>query len=180
MPAGIEKMQLEMIQSKIRDIPDFPKPGIIFKDITPLLQDRDAFQGCINRMAERLEKLSVDLVVGIEARGFIFGPAVAYRLKKGFVPLRKKGKLPWKTEQISYALEYGEATLEVHCDGVARGQRVAIIDDVLATGGTAVAACELIEKMGGKVAALAFLGELGFLNGRSKLAGYEAFSLLQF
>lgn len=173
-------MELELIQSKIRDIPDFPSAGIVFKDITPLLQDQDAFRACIDRMAEHLERAGIDLIVGIESRGFIFGPAVAYRMKKGFVPLRKKGKLPWKTEQVSYTLEYGEATLEVHCDGVACGQKVAIIDDVLATGGTAVAACELVEKLGGKVAALAFLGELGFLNGRSRLSNYKTFSLLQF
>ncbi len=173
-------MELQLIRSKVRDIPDFPKPGIVFKDITPLLQDQAAFQICINRIADYLEKFSVDVIVGIESRGFIFGPAIAYRLKKGFVPLRKKGKLPHKTEQISYALEYGEATLEIHCDGVARGQRVAIIDDVLATGGTAAAAGELVKKLGGKVTAFAFLGELAFLNGRAKLAGYEAFSLLQF
>ncbi len=173
-------MQLEIIQSKIRDIPDFPKAGIVFKDITPLLQDRDAFQGSINRMAEQLEKLSVDVIIGIESRGFIFGPAIAYRLKKGFVPLRKKGKLPWNVEQVSYALEYGEATLEVHTDAVCRGQRVAIIDDVLATGGTAVAARDLVEKLGGEVVAFSFLGELGFFNGRAKLSGYETFSLLQF
>ena len=173
-------MLLSNIQSKIRDIPDFPQKGIVFKDITPLLQDQVAFQICINQMAECLEKLSVDLIVGIESRGFIFGPAVAYRLKKGFVPLRKKGKLPWKVEQVSYALEYGEATLEVHTDAVSRGQRVAIIDDVLATGGTAVAARDLVEKLGGEVAAFLFLGELAFLKGRSKLAGYETFSLLQF
>ena len=173
-------MQLELIQSKIRDIPDFPKEGIIFKDITPLLQDEVAFHSCINRMAEQLEGLSVDVIVGIESRGFIFGPAVAYRLKKGFVPLRKKGKLPHKTEQVSYALEYGEATLEIHCDGVTQGQRVAIIDDVLATGGTAVAARELVEKLGGEVVAFTFLGELAFLSGRAKLSGYEVFSLLQF
>lgn len=171
---------LKSIQSKVRDIPDFPKTGIIFKDITPLLQDQQAFQSCIDRMGEYLEKLEVDVIVGIESRGFIFGPAVAYRIKKGFVPLRKKGKLPWKVEQVSYALEYGEATLEVHLDAVSKGQRVAIIDDVLATGGTAVAARDLVEKLGGKVVAFLFLGELAFLKGRSKLAGYETFSLLQF
>ncbi len=173
-------MELQLIQSKIRDIPDFPKAGITFKDITPLLQDRHAFQSCIDRMADHLEEFSIDMIVGIESRGFIFGPAVAYRMKKGFVPLRKKGKLPWKTECVSYALEYGEASLEVHCDGITQGQRVAIIDDVLATGGTAVAAGELVRKLGGKVVAFAFLGELAFLKGRAKLSGYEAFSLLQF
>ncbi len=177
MPKVID---LKFIKSKIRDIPDFPKAGIVFKDITPLLQDEIAFQSCINCMAEKLESLSVDVIAGIESRGFIFGPAVAYRLKKGFVPLRKKGKLPHKTEQVSYALEYGEATLEVHTDAVKKGQRVAIIDDVLATGGTAVAARDLVEKLGGEVSAFIFLGELAFLNGRSRLSGYETFSLLQF
>ncbi len=174
------KMEIELIQSKIRDIPDFPKPGITFKDITPLLQDHAALQISIEHMAKHLERFSIDVIVGIESRGFIFGPAIAYRLKKGFVPLRKKGKLPWRTEQVSYALEYGEATLEIHQDAILPGQRVAIIDDVLATGGTAVAARELIEKLGGSVIAFSFLGELSFLHGRDKLAGYEAFSLLQF
>lgn len=173
-------MEVELIQSKIRDIPDFPKPGIIFKDITPLLQDRAAFQSCIDQMSYGLEDLDIDVIVGIESRGFIFGPAVAYRLAKGFIPLRKKGKLPAKTEQVSYALEYGEAVLEIHADAICPGQRVAIIDDVLATGGTALAAAQLVEKLGGKVEAFVFLGELGFLQGRKKIAGYETFSLLQF
>ncbi len=173
-------MDIKQIQSKIRDIPDFPKPGIVFKDITPLLQDSLAFHASIEKIAAALEPYSVDAIVGIESRGFIFGPAVAFRMKKGFIPLRKKGKLPFKTEQISYALEYGEATLEIHSDGVLKGQKVAIIDDVLATGGTAAAARTLVERIGGRVAAFAFLGELGFLDGRSKLIGYPSFSLLQF
>ncbi|HRK61907.1 MAG TPA: adenine phosphoribosyltransferase [Candidatus Omnitrophota bacterium] len=173
-------MDLQTIQSKIRDIPDFPKPGITFKDITPLLQDPLAFHASIEKIAAALEPYAVDAIVGIESRGFIFGPAVAFRMKKGFIPLRKKGKLPFKTEQVSYALEYGEATLEIHSDGVVQGQRVAIIDDVLATGGTAFAACQLVERVGGHVVAFAFLGELGFLDGRSKLNGYPSFSLLQF
>ena len=173
-------MELELIRSKIRNIPDFPKPGIIFKDITPLLQDRSAFQSCIDQMSYCLEDLDIDIIVGIESRGFIFGPTIAYRLAKGFIPLRKKGKLPGKTEQISYALEYGEGVLEIHADALSRGQRVAIIDDVLATGGTALAAAQLVEKLGGKVAALTFLGELGLLKGREKIAHYETFSLLQF
>jgi len=173
-------MDLQMIRSKVRDIPDFPKPGIVFKDITPLLQDSAAFYASIEKIALALESYAVDAIVGIESRGFIFGPAVAFRMKKGFIPLRKKGKLPFKTEQVSYALEYGEATLEIHSDGVMRGQRVAIIDDVLATGGTAAAACQLVERVGGQVAVFAFLGELGFLDGRSKLSGYPSFSLLQF
>ncbi len=173
-------MQLDIIQSKIRDIIDFPKKGIVFKDITPLLQDSEAFESCIDQIAIELEKYSIDVIVGIESRGFIFGPAVAYRMKKGFVPLRKKGKLPHHTEQVSYALEYGEATLEIHRDAIHAGQKVAIIDDVLATGGTAEAACRLVEKLGGQVSALAFLGELGFLNGRTKIADYNAISLLQF
>lgn len=173
-------MLTDLIQSKIRDIPDFPKPGIVFKDITPLLQDQAAFSLCIDQIATALEKFSVDAIVGIESRGFIFGPAVAYRMKKGFIPLRKKGKLPHKTEQISYALEYGEATLEIHQDSICAGQKIAIIDDVLATGGTAAAACRLVERLGGKVVALAFLGELGFLQGRAKISSYDTFSLLQF
>ncbi|HCM42782.1 MAG TPA: adenine phosphoribosyltransferase [Candidatus Omnitrophica bacterium] len=173
-------MDLQTIQSKIRDIPDFPKPGITFKDITPLLQDPLAFHVSIEKLAAALEPYAVDAIVGIESRGFIFGPAVAFRMKKGFIPLRKKGKLPFKTEQVSYALEYGEATLEIHSDGVVQGQRVAIIDDVLATGGTAFAACQLVERVGGHVVAFAFLGELGFLEGRSKISSYPAFSLLQF
>ena len=173
-------MEVDLILSKIRDIPNFPKPGITFKDITPLLQDRSAFQACIDQISHYLEDLDVDVIVGIESRGFIFGPAIAYRLAKGFIPLRKQGKLPGKTERVSYAMEYGEAILEIHADAVSRGQRVAIIDDVLATGGTALAAAQLVEKLGGKVEALVFLGELGFLKGREKIAKYEAFSLIQF
>ena len=165
---------LAYLQSKLRDVPDFPKPGILFKDITPLLADPRALHITIDLLAERFIGERIDVVVGIESRGFIFGGAVATRLNAGFVPVRKLGKLPWKTDRLTYALEYGEAELEMHVDSIPKGARVLVIDDVLATGGTASAAAELTRRQGGLVAAFAFVVELDFLAGRSKLDSENA------
>lgn len=173
-------MNLDAVKKLVRDVPDFPKDGILFKDITPILQTPDAFRCVIDKMAEELSKTKIDVIVGIESRGFIFSPIVAYQLKAGFVPVRKKGKLPYKTEQIGYALEYGEAILEIHQDAIKPGARVAIVDDLLATGGTAFAAAHLVEKLGGKVEKIGFLIELDFLKGRQKLAPHQVFSLIQY
>lgn len=169
-----------LIKSKIRDVPDFPKKGILFKDITPLLQDRNAFAKVVECLAERYAAKKIDAVAGIESRGFLFGAALAYRLGVALVPVRKAGKLPYKTVQTSYDLEYGSATVEMHVDAVAKNGRVVVIDDLLATGGTASAACELVEKVGGKVIECAFVVELGFLKGRDKLQGREIFSLVEY
>ncbi len=170
----------EDIKRKIRDIPDFPKPGIIFKDITPLLSDARAFQQVIDSFAKRYASKMIDAVVSIESRGFIFGAALAYRIEAGFIPVRKKGKLPYKTEEVEYGLEYGTDIIQIHQDAVHAGSRVLIIDDVLATGGTARAACDLVQKVGGQVVECAFLMELSFLNGRDKLKDQEIFSVLNY
>ncbi|MDD9370450.1 MAG: adenine phosphoribosyltransferase [Acidimicrobiales bacterium] len=162
----------------LRDIPDFPKPGIVFKDLTPLLADVDAFRFTVDAIADHAEGLSVDKVVGVEARGFIFAAAVAYRLGAGFVPVRKPGKLPAETLTETYALEYGSDSLDVHRDAVAAGEDVLVVDDVLATGGTAAATCRLVERLGGRVAGLAFVVELGFLEGRAKLPDHDMLSLI--
>lgn len=159
-----------LVASLLRDVPDFPEPGIVFKDFTPLLADGAAMQAVVRDIAER-HRRSVDVVAGIEARGFILGAAVAYELGLGFVPVRKKGKLPAETIGQSYALEYGTAEVEVHVDAFTRGARVLVIDDVLATGGTAEAACSLVDRAGGVVAAVEIVLELGFLDGRSRLQG---------
>jgi adenine phosphoribosyltransferase len=153
----------------IRDIPDFPKEGIVFKDITPLLGDRDAFRAAVDKLAEHFAAAGVTKVMGAEARGFIFGGALAYTLRAGFVPARKPGKLPWKTTSHTYDLEYGTDTLEVHTDAIDADDVVLIVDDVLATGGTAAAKAALVDKMGARVAGFAFLIELDFLDGREKL-----------
>jgi adenine phosphoribosyltransferase len=171
---------LQDLKKFIRDIPDFPKKGILFKDITPLLKTPAVFHQVVDEMFRELEKREIDYVVGIESRGFIFSPVLSYRLNAGFVPVRKKGKLPYKTEAVSYQLEYGEATLEIHRDAISKGSRVAIVDDLLATGGTALAAAQLVEKLGGKVEKIVFLVELLFLKGRDKLSSYDVFSLIQF
>jgi adenine phosphoribosyltransferase len=171
---------LEQIRSSIRDIPDFPKPGIVFKDITPLLQNADLFRTTIERMAGPYQKKGITHVASIESRGFIFGSPVAYLLGAGYIPVRKKGKLPSKTLSHTYDLEYGTDTLEIHADAVESGARVLIIDDVLATGGTARATCQLIEKLKAKVAGLGFAVELEFLHGREKLHGYDVTSLLKY
>ena len=170
----------EDIKSIIRDIPDFPKPGIIFKDITPLLKHPEAFRFVVDEIAKELEKTKIDFIVGIESRGFIFSPVLAYKLGAGFVPVRKKGKLPYRTEQIAYDLEYGSAVLEIHQDALPAGARVAIIDDLLATSGTALAAAQLVEKLGAKVEKISFLVELAFLKGRQKISRYSVSSLIQY
>jgi adenine phosphoribosyltransferase len=164
----------------IRDIPDFPRPGIIFKDITPLLADPEAFQEAIRRLHEHYQDQHIDAVAAAEARGFLFAAPLALLLKKPLIPLRKPGKLPYRTYSLKYDLEYGTAELQVHIDGVVSGHRVLLIDDLLATGGTMQAGCQLIEKAGGQVASCAFLVELTFLQGREKLEPYDVFSLIQY
>jgi adenine phosphoribosyltransferase len=164
----------------IRDIPDFPKPGILFKDITPLLANPDAFEYAVSRLAAHYLTKPVDAIAAAEARGFLFAAPLAIELRKPFIPLRKPGKLPYKTHSFRYELEYGQAELHMHIDGVAPGTRVLLVDDLLATGGTMAAGCKLIEQAGGVVFGCAFLVELAFLNGRAKLAGYDVFSLISF
>ena len=173
-------MELERLKALVRDVPDFPQEGIVFKDITPLLADPIAFSTVIDLIVVHFGRGNVDKVVGIEARGFILASPVAYHFGAGFVPVRKKDKLPWETESADYALEYGTATLEVHRDAVTPGERVLIVDDVLATGGTAAATSQLVERIGGKVIGIACLIELGFLNGRDKLEGHDLFSLITY
>ena len=173
-------MDLDQLKALVRDVPDFPQEGVLFKDITPLLADPLAFSAVIDLIVVHFGRGNVDKVVGIEARGFILASPVAYHFGAGFVPVRKKDKLPWETEAAEYSLEYGTATLEVHKDAVRPGERVLVVDDVLATGGTARATAELIERIGGKVVGLAFLIELGFLNGREQLEGYDLFTLLNY
>ncbi len=168
------------LKSVIRDIPDFPKKGILFKDITPLLQSPQAFTAAIDKLADYYKNSHVDLVFGAEARGFIIGGALAYRLEAGFIPARKPGKLPYLTEAATYDLEYGQDSLEVHRDAICPSQHVLIVDDVLATGGTAKAKAELVEKLGGEIVGLAFLVELSFLKGRQKLSPYPVFSLVKY
>jgi adenine phosphoribosyltransferase len=173
-------MQIEAIKALVRDVPDFPQEGIVFKDITPLLADEVAFSSVIDLIVVHFGRGAVDKVVGIEARGFILASPVAYHFGAGFVPVRKKDKLPWETESAEYDLEYGSATLEIHKDGVEPGERVLIVDDVLATGGTARATAELVERVGGKIVGIACLLELSFLNGRSKLDGHDLFTLISY
>src|SRR6202140_706887 len=171
----------EPLKSLIRTIPNFPKPGILFYDITTLLKDKNGYATLVDALAAHYIGMeNVDLVLGIEARGFIFGPALAYRLNAGFVPVRKPDKLPAPTASVTYSLEYGTATLELHEDAVKPGQRVIICDDLLATGGTAAATAKLIQQLGGTVEGVAFAVELTFLNGRSKLRGLDVFSLIQY
>ncbi|MGC9156593.1 MAG: adenine phosphoribosyltransferase [Candidatus Micrarchaeia archaeon] len=170
----------ELLKSRIRSIKDFPKPGIIFRDITPLLKDPIAFGSAVDAIAKYFSQKQVDYVAGIEARGFIVGAAVASKLNVGFVPIRKKGKLPYKTVSKDYQLEYNTETIEIHVDAVEPGKKVAVIDDLLATGGTSEAACELIEKLGGEVVGLGFIVELKDLKGREHLKGREVFSLIQY
>ena len=164
----------------IRDIPDFPKPGILFKDITPLLANPDAFRAAIQQMGDHYQNKRIDAVAAAEARGFLFAAPLALLLKKPLIPLRKPGKLPYRTHKLEYDLEYGSAELHVHTDGIVSGANVLLVDDVLATGGTLAAACQLIERAGGKVASCAVLLELGLLKGRAKLKGHEVFALLKF
>jgi adenine phosphoribosyltransferase len=169
MARALPRLDLE---SCIRGIADFPKPGIMFRDITPLLKDPKGFAEAIRRMAAPYKKGDVDVVVGAESRGFLFGVAIAQALGAGFVPIRKKGKLPAATTCVTYSLEYGTDTLEMHLDAVAPGARVLMVDDLLATGGTMAAGCEMVEKVGGRIVGVEFLIELSFLNGRAKLAKY--------
>jgi adenine phosphoribosyltransferase len=171
---------MDDLKSLIREVPDYPKPGILFYDLTTLLKDKKGFRLLIDRLCKHYEAHHIDLVAGIEARGFIFAPVLAYRLGAGFVPVRKAKKLPSKTAKISYALEYGADTLEIHEDAVQRGQRVLLCDDLLATGGTAAAAVQLIRSLGGTVDGAAFAVELNFLEGRAKLPGLDVFSLMQY
>jgi adenine phosphoribosyltransferase len=171
---------LENLKALVREVPDFPKPGILFYDITTLLKDAGGFRATIDALSTHYKDTGVDLVLGIEARGFIFAPALAYALKAGFVPVRKPKKLPAARATISYDLEYGQDTLEMHKDAIQPGTRVLIVDDLLATGGTARATAQLVEMMGGKVIGIGIVIELTFLNGREKLSGYDVFSLLKY
>ena len=168
------------IAAKVRDVPDFPKEGIVFKDLMPLIADPEHFAETIRQLADWSRPREPDLVLGAEARGFIFGGALAYELGAGFVAARKPGKLPWETVEATYQLEYGTDSLQMHRDAVAEGSRVIVIDDVLATGGTAHAKVELVEQLGGIVVGVLFVIELAFLNGRERLAGYDVHSLIQY
>jgi adenine phosphoribosyltransferase len=168
------------LKKLIREGPDYPKPGILFYDLTTLLQDKEGFHILIEKLCDKFVGKHIDIVAGIEARGFIFAPALAYRLGAGFVPVRKPNKLPWKTAEVTYQLEYGTDKLEIHRDAVKPGQRVLLCDDLLATGGTAAAATELIRNLGGEITGAAFAVELNFLHGRQKLHGTDVFSLIQY
>ena len=171
---------MDDLKKIIREIPDFPKPGILFYDITTLLKDAGGLRAAIDGFRRRYQDTAIDLVLGIEARGFIFAPALAYALGVGFVPVRKPRKLPADCLQVSYDLEYGKDSLEMHKDAVEPGRNVLVIDDLLATGGTAAAVARLVEQAGGKVAGMGFLVELTFLHGRDKLRGYDVYSMLQY
>ena len=173
-------MHADELRGCIRDIPDFPKPGVIYKDITPLLSNAEALRSTIDLIAAHFDESTVDRVLGVEARGFIIAAPIAYRFGSAFVPVRKAGRLPWEIEREEYELEYGTDLLEIHRDAVAPGDRVVIIDDVLATGGTAGATIRLVEKLGGTVIGLGFVIELGFLHGRDKLTGYDVVSLVTY
>jgi adenine phosphoribosyltransferase len=175
--SGLNSDQLKKL---IREIPDFPKKGILFYDITTLLKDKSGYAALIDQLAEHYIGKQVDLILGMEARGFIFGPALAYRLNAGFVPVRKPGKLPAATARVEYDLEYGSNALEVHKDAIEKGQRVLIVDDLLATGGTAQATAKLATTLGAQIAGLGFVVELDFLKGRDKLKPYDVFSLLHY
>ena len=180
-PASLRsRPDCEALKKLIREVPDFPKKGILFYDITTLLKDKLGLATLIDALAEHYLKADIDLVLGMEARGFIFAPALAYRLNAGFVPLRKPGKLPAATAKFDYALEYGTNTLEIHKDAIQKGQRILIVDDLLATGGTANATAKLAASLGAEIAGLGFVVELDFLKGREKLQGYEVFSLLHY
>jgi adenine phosphoribosyltransferase len=174
------KSAIERLKASVRDVPDFPKEGIIFKDITPILSNGQLFRLAVTIFAERYQRKSIERIVAIDARGFIFGGALAHYLGIGLSIVRKKGKLPYKSHECEYELEYGKGTLELHIDAVEKNQRVVIIDDLLATGGTAEAAAKLVEQCGGEVVELAFLVELGFLHGRERLEKYSVFSAITY
>ena len=178
--ASLDAEQTAWLKQYIRDIPDYPQAGILFRDITPLLQDARALQFSIDKLAERYRGAGIDVVVGIESRGFIFGTPLAYLLGVGFVPIRKKGKLPADTISIQYDLEYGTNVLEIHTDALRSGQRVLVVDDLLATGGTTEGTVRLVESLGARVVSLAFLIELTALQGRSRLPGHDVFALLSY
>jgi len=173
-------MKKSDLKKHIRDIPDFPKEGIIFKDITTLLKDKDAFKKSIDLLAKKFKKKNIDVVIGVEARGFIFGAALAYKLKAGFVPIRKKGKLPSKTKSVTYELEYGTDVLEMHEDALSDKSRVLIVDDLLATGGTIQAVIELVKSQRAMIAGVAFLVELRFLKGKNKLKDLPVYSVIKY
>ena len=168
------------IKGLIRSVPGFPKPGIVFRDITTILKDKDGLAACVDQIADRFAGRGIDMVVGIEARGFIFGPAVALKLGVGFAPVRKPGKLPAETLKESYELEYGTDEIEIHKDAIQPGQKVLLVDDLLATGGTMAACCRLVEALGGRIEGIGFVIDLTFLNGREKLANYDVFSLVEY
>jgi adenine phosphoribosyltransferase len=171
---------IDQLRAAVRDVPDFPKAGIVFKDITPILSNGELFRASINAFLEQCRGKEIDKIVGIDARGFLFGSAVAYELGVGFVPLRKKGRLPYKTESAKYSLEYGEAEMELHIDAIERGEKIILIDDLLATGGTSASAATLIKKVGGVLVEAQFLIELEFLHGREKLAPTPVVSFLKY
>jgi adenine phosphoribosyltransferase len=173
-------MGAEELKAKIRDVPDFPEPGIVFKDIMPLLADPPSLRESVELLAEWAEPRRPDVILGAEARGFILGAALAYKLDCGFVAARRPGKLPWKTVSATYALEYGENSLELHADAIAHGSRVLVHDDVLATGGTAKAICDLATQLGGEIVGVVFVIELEFLEGRKHLEGYDVHSLITY
>jgi adenine phosphoribosyltransferase len=177
---ALDPSQTDWLKGLIRAIPDYPQPGILFRDITPLLQEPDALRFSIETLARRYRGAGIDHVVGIESRGFIFGTPLAYLLGTGFVPVRKKGKLPWQTVAVDYALEYGSSVLEIHTDALGPGQRVLIVDDLLATGGTTAGTVKLVEGLGAEVVSLAFLIELAALGGRGRLPGQDVYALLQY
>ena len=176
----VTAVEVDRLKKMIREVPDFPKKGILFYDITTLLKDKTGLATLIDKLSEHYISQDVDLVLGMEARGFIFAPALAYRLNAGFVPVRKPGKLPAECVRYDYSLEYGTNTLEVHKDAIQKGQRVLIVDELLATGGTAEATAKLAESLGAKIAGLGFVVELTFLNGRDKLKKYDVMSLLRY
>jgi adenine phosphoribosyltransferase len=171
---------IDMLKSKIRDVPDFPKPGVVFKDITPLLADGETFRSALDLLGDRYRDKGIQVVVGVEARGFIIGSTLAYKLGAGHVLIRKAGKLPLRTHRAVYQLEYGTDALEIHEDAFEPGTRILLADDVLATGGTVAAAVDLVNKLGGDIVEIAFLVELTFLKGRERLADYPVFSLIQY
>ena len=170
----------DRLAALVRDIPDFPRPGVTFKDITPLLADADGFRSAVDGIADRFDGAGIDRVLGVEARGFILAAPIAYRFGAGFTPVRKAGKLPWQVEAEEYELEYGTDLLEIHRDAIEPGERILVVDDVLATGGTAAATARLVERLGGEVVGLGFVLELGFLNGRSRLPERDVLSLVRY